>query len=120
MNAQGLIDTGLKLLLLAGLVLVNGFFVAAEFALVKIRDTQLEGLVLKGHRRAKIARHILSRLNSFLSATQLGITMASLGLGWVGEPFFTRLLSPALLSMHVQSETLRHSISFALGFSVLT
>jgi|ERR1051326_827754 CBS domain containing-hemolysin-like protein len=102
------------------LVLLNAFFVAAEFALVKIRETQLETLVAKGHRRAKIARHIITNLNSFLSATQLGITMASLGLGWVGEPLFTRVLSPLLVRLGVQSETMLHSISFALGFSALT
>ncbi len=102
------------------LVLFNAFFVAAEFALVKIRETQLDTLVAKGHRRAKIARHILSNLNSFLSATQLGITMASLGLGWVGEPLFTRVLSPLLVRLGVHSETMLHSISFALGFSALT
>lgn len=102
------------------LVLFNAFFVAAEFALVKIRETQLDTLVAKGHRRAKIARHILSNLNSFLSATQLGITMASLGLGWVGEPLFTRVLSPLLIRLGVHSQTMLHSISFALGFSALT
>src|SRR6476469_2143776 len=110
----------LKILLLLGLVVINGFFVAAEFALVKIRDTQLDTLVAKGHRRAKVARQIIANLNSFLSATQLGITMASLGLGWVGEPLFTRLLSPVLVRLGVQSEAMLHSISFALGFSALT
>jgi CBS domain containing-hemolysin-like protein len=63
------------------LVLLNGFFVAAEFALVKIRDTQLETLVAKGHRRAKVARRSVRNLDAALSATQLGITLASLGLG---------------------------------------
>src|SRR5207248_11633754 len=72
------------------------------------------------YRRAKVARHIIANLNSFLSATQLGITMASLGLGWVGEPIFTALLSPLLVALHVQSDALRHSISFAIGFSALT
>ncbi|PYJ06428.1 MAG: hypothetical protein DME25_06745, partial [Verrucomicrobia bacterium] len=110
----------LKVLLVLTLVLLNGFFVAAEFALVRIRETQLDTLVAKGHRRAKVARHIVANLNSFLSATQLGITMASLGLGWVGEPLFTALLSPLLVSLHVESEALRHSISFAVGFSALT
>src|SRR5438552_2724993 len=109
-----------KLLLVVGLVLVNGFFVAAEFALVRIRETQLDALAFRGLGRAKVARRILANLNSFLSATQLGITMASLGLGWVGEPIFTALLSPLLLSLHVQSEAVRHSISFAIGFSALT
>src|SRR6266699_3464576 len=110
----------LEFLLVFGLVLLNGFFVAAEFALVKIRETQLDTLVAKGHRRAKVARHIIANLNSFLSATQLGITMASLGLGWVGEPLFTRVLSPLLVRLGVQSEAMLHSISFALGFSALT
>src|SRR5205823_6523238 len=120
MNASDVIQSIFKILLLLGLVTVNGFFVAAEFALVKIRDTQLDPLVAKGHRRAKVARQIITNLNSFLSATQLGITMASLGLGWVGEPLFNLLLSPLLTSLHVESQTLQHSISFAVGFSALT
>jgi len=119
-NTADFVDIILKLLLVLGLVLVNGFFVAAEFALVKIRETQLDTLVAKGHRRAKTARHIIAHLNSFLSATQLGITMASLGLGWVGEPIFSALLSPVLASLRVESEAMRHSISFAVGFSALT
>src|SRR5258707_11700549 len=109
-----------EIVLVLGLVLLNGFFVGAEFALFRVRDTQLDALVAKGHRRAKAARFILSNLNSFLSATQLGITMASLGLGWAGEPIFTALLSPLLVSLHVGSEAMRHSISFAIGFSALT
>src|SRR3954451_7671027 len=110
----------INILIIVGLVLLNAFFVAAEFALVKLRETQLDTLVAKGHRRAKIARHIITNLNSFLSATQLGITMASLGLGWVGEPLFTRVLSPLLVRLGVQSDAMLHSISFALGFTALT
>ena len=110
----------INIVVIVALVVLNAFFVAAEFALVKIRETQLDTLVAKGHRRAKIARHIITNLNSFLSATQLGITMASLGLGWVGEPLFTRALSPLLVRLGVQSEAMLHSISFALGFSALT
>jgi CBS domain containing-hemolysin-like protein len=110
----------INIVIIVVLILLNAFFVAAEFALVKIRETQLDTLVAKGHRRAKVARHIIANLNSFLSATQLGITMASLGLGWVGEPLFTRVLSPLLLRVGVQSEAMLHSISFALGFSALT
>jgi CBS domain containing-hemolysin-like protein len=110
----------LKILLVLALVLLNGFFVAAEFALVKIRETQLDMLVVKANSRAKIARSIIANLNSYLSATQLGITMASLGLGWAGQPVFTTLLSPLLLSLNVESEPVRHSISFAIGFSALT
>ena len=115
-----LAQVAVKILLVLALVLLNGFFVAAEFALVKIRETQLDMLVVKGDSRARVARSIISNLNAYLSATQLGITMASLGLGWAGEPVFTALLSPVLASLHVQSEALRHSISFAVGFSALT
>src|SRR6267154_3947126 len=110
----------INIVTIVALVVLNAFFVAAEFALVKLRETQLDTLVAKGHRRAKIARHIITNLNSFLSATQLGITMASLGLGWVGEPLFTRVLSPLLVRLGVQSEAMLHSISFAAGFSALT
>jgi CBS domain containing-hemolysin-like protein len=113
-------NIALKILLVFGLVLLNGFFVAAEFALVRVRETQLDPLATRGNRRAKIARNIVSHLNTYLSATQLGITMASLGLGWVGEPVFTALLSPILASLNVESEPVRRSISFAVGFSALT
>jgi CBS domain containing-hemolysin-like protein len=121
MQSEGnFVSIGLKILLVLGLIALNGFFVAAEFALVKLRATQLDTLVARGHRRAKVARSIIANLNSFLSATQLGITMVSLGLGWVGQPVFVALLSPLLVSLHVESETVRHSISFAVGFSALT
>ena len=72
----------LKILAVIVLVGLNGFFVAAEFALVKIRDTQLQPLVDEGQRRAKVAHYILNNLDAFLSACQLGITLASLALGW--------------------------------------
>src|SRR5271165_7196888 len=98
MDWDSLISLLLKILLVVFLIGVNGFFVAAEFALVKVRETQLDELVLKGNRRAPIARAIIANLNSFLSATQLGITMASLGLGWVGQPMFVTLLSPLLVA----------------------
>jgi CBS domain containing-hemolysin-like protein len=120
MHTGGIANLGFKALLAVGLILLNGFFVAAEFALVKIRETQLATLVSRGNRRANVARYIVGNLNAFLSATQLGITMASLGLGWVGEPIFTGLLGPLLASLHVESETVRRSISFAIGFSALT
>jgi CBS domain containing-hemolysin-like protein len=110
----------LKILALLALVALNGFFVAAEFALVRIRETQLDILVARGWRRAKMARHIVRNLNSYLSATQLGITMASLGLGWIGEPVFVALLSPVLGFFGVESATWLHSLSFAIGFSALT
>ena len=79
----------------AGMVLLNAFFVAAEFGLVKVREGQLEGLVKEGKPFARTARWLGARLDTSLSACQLGITMASLGLGWVGEPAFAELLKPA-------------------------
>src|SRR5215472_4793314 len=117
---EHILHIGAKILLLLLLVLLNGFFVAAEFALVKVRETQLDTLVLRGHRRAKVARSIVANLNSYLGATQLGITMASLGLGWAGEPVFTALLSAPLHWLHIESDAARHSIGFAVGFSALT
>jgi CBS domain containing-hemolysin-like protein len=110
----------LKILAVGALVLLNGFFVAAEFALVRIRETQLDALVAKGRKRAKMARHIVRHLNSYLSATQLGVTMASLGLGYLGEPVFTTLLEPLLEQLSITSALWQHSIAFAVGFSVLT
>ncbi|MGA3284271.1 MAG: hemolysin family protein [Verrucomicrobiota bacterium] len=120
MNWDAVILTALKILAVFVLVLLNGFFVAAEFALVRIRETQLDALVARGQRRAKMARHIVRNLNSYLSATQLGITMVSLGLGWIGQPVFTTLLTPLLIPLGVESGAWQHSISFAVGFSALT
>jgi CBS domain containing-hemolysin-like protein len=120
MDGNEIFVVALKLLLVLALVLLNGFFVAAEFAIVKIRDTQLIGLVAAGNRRAKMARVLLSNLDASLSATQLGITLASLGLGWVGEPVFASLLAPAMEWMNIESEQMRHTISFVVGFSVIT
>jgi len=102
------------------LVLLNGFFVAAEFALVKVRSTQLEARVQKGNRRAVIARSLTRHLDAYLSATQLGITIASLGLGWIGEPAVASLLRGPLLGLGIESEAVVHSISLALGFSIIT
>ena len=75
-----------SLILALFFVFLNGFFVAAEFAIVKVRSTQIEDLAQKGSRRAGVARKIVAHLDAYLSATQLGITLASLGLGWIGEP----------------------------------
>ena len=86
MDWDAVITILLRILAVFFLVLLNGFFVAAEFSLVKIRDTQLTALIERGNRRARVADLILQRLDAFLSAAQLGITLASLGLGWIGEP----------------------------------
>ena len=120
MESGTVIDLLLRILTVLALVALNGFFVAAEYSLVKVRETQLDELAAKGVRRAKAARKIIAHLNSYLTATQLGVTIASLGLGWVGEPVFNLLLNPVFLALHTQSSALRHSLSFAVGFSALT
>jgi CBS domain containing-hemolysin-like protein len=84
----------LGLLSLPALVALNGLFVAAEFALVSVRKTQVEEMVHRGVRQAKILEHALRRLDRSIAATQLGITAASIGIGWVGEPALARLLHP--------------------------
>src|SRR5471030_2474101 len=78
------------------LVLLNGFFVAAEFAMVKLRSTRVEAIAHKNGWRGQILRTVHSQLDAYLSACQLGITLASLGLGWVGEPAFAHLMEPLL------------------------
>jgi len=109
-----------KMALALALVALNGFFVAAEFALVKIRDTQLDPLIRTRHRRAAMARHILSNLDPYLSACQLGITLASLALGWVAEPVFESLLHPVFGWFHIESEKVRHVMSASVGLTVVT
>ncbi|MEW6306296.1 MAG: hemolysin family protein [Verrucomicrobiota bacterium] len=120
MDTSYLFDLVGGILLVVFLVLLNGFFVAAEFAIVKIRDTQLIPLITRGHRRAKMAQKIVRNLDASLSATQLGITLASLGLGWFAEPIFAKLLEPVMNWLGVETVEMRHSISFAIGFSVIT
>jgi CBS domain containing-hemolysin-like protein len=106
----------LKILAVLALVLLNGFFVAAELALVRIRDSQLASLAEKGNRRAKTARHILAHIDVYIGATQFGITMVSLGLGMAVEPVFHDLLEPLFNLLGVVSESLRHNIALGVGF----
>ncbi|HTD88783.1 MAG TPA: hemolysin family protein, partial [Candidatus Binatia bacterium] len=110
----------LKILAVLVLVLLNGFFVASEFAIVKIRDTQLQPLVKKGNKRALIAQQVVAQLDRYLSAAQLGITLASLGLGWIGEPVFAALLHPLMTRLQITSESVQHTVSFIVGFSAIT
>ena len=88
---------------IAALVGLNGFFVAAEFALVKVRRSQLDTLTVAGNRRAIASRHVIENLNAYLSACQLGITLASLGLGWLGEPFVAHTLQPLFFFLGIES-----------------
>lgn len=114
------LEMAFKLLAVGFLVLLNGFFVATEFALVKVRATQLEPFAARGHKRAKMALHLARHLDAYLSACQLGITLASLGLGWIGEPVFADLLAPLFTLFGVEGEKLQHTISIVVGFSVIT
>jgi CBS domain containing-hemolysin-like protein len=110
----------LKILAVVLLVGLNGFFVASEFAIVKIRDTQLQPLVKQGNGRARIAQQVVGQLDRYLSAAQLGITLASLGLGWIGEPVFATLLHPLMTRLQIDSPNVQHTVSFIVGFSVIT
>src|SRR4030095_16008504 len=109
-----------KLLVVVALVLLNGFFVVAEFALVKIRDSQIKTLADEGVRRAGFVKQIKDNLTAYLSACQVGITAASLGLGWLGEPFMARMLQPFFAIAGIESPAVIKSISFALPFSTIT
>ena len=112
-------DIFLRILLVFFLIFMNGFFVAAEFACVKIRASRLETLINEGNKQAAYAKKLTDRLDASLSVTQLGITLASLGLGWVGEPFVARLILP-LTNAAGMAEGTGHTISLALGFAVIT
>jgi len=101
------------------LVAANGFFVAAEFALVKVRLTEIEASNSPGGKSSALARHMLEHLDAYLSACQLGITLASLGLGWAGEPMVARLLEPAFRAMGLPAEQV-HYFAFPLAFIVIT
>src|SRR5580658_4024328 len=108
-----------NLLVILLLVFLNGFFVASEFALVKVRSSQLDALE-EEDKKVALARRVTSHLDAYLSATQLGITLASLALGWIGEPYLARLIGPALVQAGVRSETIVHGVSFAIGFGIIT
>ena len=110
----------LKLATVVALVLLNGFFVVAEFALVKIRDSQIKTLTDEGVKRAAVVKQIKDNLNAYLSACQVGITAASLGLGWLGEPFLARILQPFFALVGIESVPIIKSVSFALAFSAIT
>jgi CBS domain containing-hemolysin-like protein len=110
------------LLAVAGilLVLLNGFFVAAEFALVKLRQTQASEFARTKGLRGRVVLAVRTNLDAYLSACQLGITLASLGLGWIGEPAFARLLEPVLLMAGIDDPDVMHSISFAVALTVIS
>lgn len=110
----------LNLLLVLFLVLLNGFFVAAEFSLVRVRQTRLTQLVSEGnHKSARYAQKVTRQLDAYLSACQLGITLASLGLGWVGEPAIAHYVEPVMAFFHFPSY-LVGPVSLAIAFAIIT
>jgi CBS domain containing-hemolysin-like protein len=109
----------MKLGLVLFLVLLNGFFVAVEFAMVKARESRIESLVEEGRRNAKFAKAVMNNLNAYLSACQLGITLTSLGLGYVGEPAFALVLEPLFRPLGL-SDGVFHTITFIIAFTLMT
>lgn len=108
------------LFLAALLVFLNAFFVAAEFAIVKVRSTRVQELVREGVRGSTAVQNAIGDLDAYLSATQLGITLASLGLGWIGEPAFASIVTPLLTTFGIWSEKVIHSISLTIAFAFIT
>jgi CBS domain containing-hemolysin-like protein len=109
-----------KLLTIAALVALNGFFVACEFAIIKVRASQLDELADEGNPRARFAKYIRSHLDAYLSATQLGVTVASLALGWLGEDFLAHLIEPFFALANIHSHAVATSVSVTLAFIGIT
>ena len=112
--------TALMLVFAVLLVCLNGFFVAAEFAFVKVRKTQIDLLANAGDKRAQSALFGITHLDAYLSVCQLGITLSSLGLGWIGEPAVAQILHPLFGFFSVSNPALISSLSIAIGFTIIT
>jgi CBS domain containing-hemolysin-like protein len=118
---SSVLDVGLRLLAILLLVLANGFFVAAEFAIISVRKTRIEQLLAEGSRMARPVRRALNHPDQFIAATQLGITMASLGLGWIGEPALASMLQPLLHHLPAPLSTATsHTIAVVVAFTIIT
>jgi CBS domain containing-hemolysin-like protein len=116
---EGLVLDALMVVLALILVALNGLFVAAEFAFVKIRATQVDRLVQQGRATARLVKDATRRLDAYLSVCQLGITISSLGLGWIGEPAFAHILEPLLEPLGVPEGSV-HVIAFSAAFGTIT
>ena len=103
--------TTINLLLIALLIALTAFFVATEFAIVKVRTSRLDQLIAEGKKGAVAAKRVVTRLDEYLSACQLGITVTALGLGWLGEPTVEKLLHPLFISLNL-NESVTHILSF--------
>jgi len=112
---------GTSLLVILSLVLANGFFVAAEFSIVTVRKTRIDQLIAEGNRLARPVRRALSNPTAFIAATQLGITMTSLGLGWVGEPALANMIQPAFSFLPTTvSVATAHTVAATIAFAIIT
>lgn len=107
-------------LLIVALIVLNAFFVVAEFALVRVRATRLEELVQQQNWRARIAKHAQQHIDAYLNTVQVGITLASIGLGWVAEPWAARQLQPLLTMLGVTSPRSVHLTAFLIGYLTIT
>src|SRR5262245_30810436 len=110
-----------RFVLILALVFANGFFVAAEFAIVTVRKTRIDQLIAEGHGSARAVRRAITDPKSYIAATQLGITMASIGLGWIGEPALAAVIQPWFSALPaVVAESTAHSIAVAIAFAIVT
>jgi magnesium and cobalt exporter, CNNM family len=114
------ISSLLGVLAVFALVATNGFFVAAEFALVKVRVTRIDQLASEGHGTAKVVQKQIQSLDTYIAATQLGITLASLALGWIGEPSLAHLVEPLFGWFGGAAEGVSHSVAVIISFSLIT
>src|SRR5713226_9686091 len=117
MDASAAIPAVLITLLL---VLANGFFVAAEYSFVRVRETQVDELAKSASAAAKLAARIGDRLDEYIAAAQLGVTGASLAIGWIGEPAVAALISPIFGWLRDAAEPLFHILAFAIAFAIIT
>jgi putative hemolysin len=125
MPRGGMMDESLplvlgKLLAVLGLVVANGFFVAAEFSLVGVRQSRVEELAAQGNAGAAVLRRAVTNLDSNLAATQLGVTISSLGLGWIGEPALAHLIEPAFSALGAFAAAGAHAIAVTIAFIIIT
>lgn len=122
MDGSSILTVLLKLAVVLLLVLANAFFVASEFSLVSVRRSRVGTLVAEGNRRARTLLRVIDHLDAYISATQLGITLASLALGWIGEQTLAAMFTPVfqVLLPGAASEIAAHSVAVAVAFSVIT
>src|SRR5919198_3317140 len=112
-------DLTWRIVAVLALVFANGFFVAAEFAIVTVRKTRIDQLIAEGHPGARAVRRAVTNPDAYIAATQLGITMASLGLGWLGEPALASTLQPLFgFAPAAIAETTAHSLAVTIAFAM--